>query len=202
MDKMDILIGCEYSGTVRDEFIKRGHNAISCDLLPTEKEGPHYQGDIFDLLYHKWDMIIAHPPCTYLTVSANRWLKDQPARKSGVLVGEARREARREAIDFVKRIMAAPCEKIIVENPIGVLSTEIRKPDQIIQPWQFGHPETKATCLWLKGVLALIPTNIVPLPEKESERMKIFHMSPSPDRWKERSLTYPGIAQAMANQWG
>lgn len=183
---MRILVACEYSGTVRDAFRALGHDAMSCDLLPTEKPGPHYQGGILDLLGRDsdWDMMIAHPPCTHLAVSGARWWKDK-------------REQQEEALAFVRALMAAPIPRIAIENPISIISTAIRKPDQIVQPWQFGHGETKATCLWLKGLPKLVPTNVV-----DGREQRIHKMSPSPDRWKERSRTYQGIADAMASQWG
>lgn len=181
---MRILIACEYSGTVRDAFRARGHDAMSCDLLPTERPGPHYQGNVFDILGDGWDMMIAHPPCTHLAVSGARWWKDK-------------RTEQAEALDFVRALMAAPTPRIAIENPISIISTAIRKPDQIIQPWMFGHGETKATCLWLQGLPKLVPTEIV-----AGREARIHKMSPSPDRWKERSRTYQGIADAMAAQWG
>jgi site-specific DNA-cytosine methylase len=184
---MNALIACEYSGIVRDAFIKRGHYAMSCDLLPTERPGRHFQGDILRVLRigsMKWDLMIAHPPCTHLAVSGSRWFKDKVKEQA-------------EALDFVRALMAAPIPRIAIENPISVISSRIRKPDQIIQPWQFGHGETKATCLWLKGLPALTPTNIV-----EGREARIHRMSPGPDRWKDRSRTYQGIADAMADQWG
>jgi len=181
---MRVLVACEYSGTVRDAFIARGHDAMSCDLLPTERPGPHYQGDVFDILWDGWDLMIAHPPCTHLAVSGARWWKDKL-------------DEQREALDFVRALMDAPIPRIAIENPISKISTAIRKPDQIVQPWQFGHGETKATCLWLKGLPKLVPTQVV-----EGREARIHNMSPSPDRWKERSRTYQGIADAMAAQWG
>jgi site-specific DNA-cytosine methylase len=181
---MRILIACEYSGTVRDEFIAAGHDAISCDLLSTEVPGPHYQGDVTDILGDGWDMMIAHPPCTHLAVSGARWFKDKVKQQ-------------REALDFVRMLMNAPIPRIAIENPVSIISSRIRKPDQVIQPWMFGHGETKATCLWLKGLPKLTPTNIV-----EGREARIHKMPPSPDRWKERSRTYAGIAAAMAQQWG
>jgi site-specific DNA-cytosine methylase len=179
-----ILIACEYSGTVRDAFIAAGHDAISCDLLPTEVPGPHYQGDVTDILNDGFDMMVAHPPCTHLAVSGARWFKDKV-------------EQQREALDFVRLLMDAPIPRICIENPVSIISSRIRKPDQVIQPWQFGHGETKATCLWLKGLPKLVPTNVV-----EGREQRIHKMPPSPDRWKERSRTYAGIAAAMAQQWG
>lgn len=181
---MKVLIACEYSGTVRDAFLQAGHSAMSCDLLPTESEGPHYLGDVRDILDDGWDLMIAHPPCTHLAVSGSRWFKDK--------INE-----QREALAFVELLMNAPIDKIAIENPISVISTRIRKPDQIIQPWQFGHGETKATCLWLKGLPKLTPTKIV-----EGREARVHTMPQRLNRSKERSRTYAGIAQAMADQWG
>jgi hypothetical protein len=181
---MRVLVACEYSGIVRDAFVARGHEAISCDLLLTDVSGPHYCGDVRDILDDKWDLMIAHPPCTHLAVSGARWWKDK-------LVEQA------EALDFVRLLLDAPIEKIALENPISKISTAIRKPDQIIQPWQFGHGETKATCLWLKNLPLLAPTNIV-----DGREARVHKMSPGPDRWKHRSTTLQGIADAMAAQWG
>lgn len=181
---MKILVACEYSGRVRDAFVRRGHNAISSDLLPTESPGPHYQGNVLDILLQDWDMIVAFPPCTYLTSAGSRWWPD-------------RQEEQQRALDFARKFFYAPCPRIAIENPVGKLSTEIAEPNQIIQPWQFGHPFTKATCLWLKGLPLLRPTHIVkPLGSE------IHRMSPSKDRSKKRSLIYQGIADAMAEQWG
>lgn len=182
---MKVLIACEYSGKVRDAFIKLGHNAVSCDLLPTDAPGPHYQGDVFDIIADGWDLMIAHPPCTHLAVSGARHFAAKQA--SGV---------QQEALDFVRKLLDAPIEHIALENPISIISSKIRKPDQIIQPWQFGHGETKATCLWLKNLPLLTPTNIV-----EGREARIHKMPPSADRWKKRSETYQGIANAMATQW-
>lgn len=183
---MKVLVACEYSGKVRDAFIAAGHDATSCDLLPSDKplDGPHYEGDVFDIIDDGWDLMVAHPPCTHLAVSGARWFKDKQAEQA-------------EALDFVRRLMAAPIERIAIENPISIISTKIRKPDQIIQPWQFGHGETKATCLWLKNLPLLTPTNIV-----EGREARVHKMPPSPDRWKKRSETFQGIAVAMAQQWG
>ena len=181
---MKVLIACEYSGAVRDAFINNGHDAMSCDLLPTDVDGPHYQGDVFDVINDGWDLMIAHPPCTHLAVSGARWFKDKV-------------EEQKEALEFVQRLMDAPIDKIAIENPISIISSRIRKPEQIIQPWMFGHGETKATCLWLKGLPRLFATDVV-----EGREAKIHKMSPGPNRWKERSKTYQGIATAMANQWG
>ena len=181
---MKVLVACEYSGAVRDAFRARGHEAMSCDLLSTEVPGPHYQGPVQDILGEGWDLLIAHPPCTHLAVSGARWFKDKVNEQA-------------EALAFVRLLLAAPIPRIALENPISIISSRIRKPDQIIQPWQFGHGETKATCLWLKGLPPLTPTNIV-----EGREARIHKMPPGPDRWKERSRTYQGIADAMASQWG
>lgn len=181
---MRVLIACEFSGTVRKEFEALGHEAWSCDLLPTEIPGNHYQGDVRDILLEHWDLMVAHPPCTHLAVSGARWFKKKQAEQA-------------EALEFVRLLMNAPIEHIAIENPISIISSRIRKPDQIIQPWQFGHGETKATCLWLKGLPKLQPTNIV-----EGREQRVHKMPPSPDRWRERSRTFAGIAQAMAQQWG
>lgn len=183
---MKVLVACEYSGTVRDAFLKLGHDAISCDLLPTDVPGPHYQGSVFDILDDGWDLMVAHPPCTHLAVSGARHFK-------------AKREDGRQqsAVDFVRALMNAPVGRIAIENPVSVLSSIIRKPDQIVQPWQFGHGETKATCLWLTNLPKLIPTNIV-----SGREQRIWKMPPGPNRWKERSKTFQGIADAMAQQWG
>ena len=179
-----VLIACEFSGRVRDAFRRRGHDAWSCDLLPSDEPGPHYRGDVFDIIGEGWDLMIAHPPCTHLAVSGARWFK-----------GKLQEQA--EALDFVRRLMAAPIPMKCIENPVSIISSRIRKPDQIIQPWQFGHGETKATCLWLEWLPPLVPTNIV------SGRAAVVHrMPPGPDRWKLRSLTYAGVADAMAEQWG
>jgi len=181
---MKVLAACEFSGIVRGAFIAKGHNAISCDLLPSEREGPHYQGDVRDILGDGWDLMIAHPPCTYLAVSGARWFK-------------YRQQEQAEALDFVRLLLNAPIPRIALENPISVISTRIRKPEQIVQPWMFGHPETKATCLWLKNLPLLKPTNIV-----EGREGRVWKESPGPDRWKNRSRTLPGLAEAMADQWG
>lgn len=181
---MRVLVACEYSGAVRDAFIARGHAAMSCDLLPTDSPGPHYQGDMFDLDLSAYDLLIAFPPCTHLAVSGARWFKDKLPEQAA-------------ALDFVRRIMAAPVERIAIENPVSIISTRIRKPDQTIQPWQFGHGEVKRTCLWLKNLPLLTPTNIV-----DGREPRVWKMGPSANRWKERSKTYPGIAAAMADQWG
>ena len=182
---MKVLIACEYSGTVRDAFIALGHDALSCDLLPTDIPGPHYQGDVFDIIDDGWDMMIAHPPCTHLAVSGARHFAAKRA--------DGRQQ---EAIDFFMDLAVANIPKIAIENPVCIMSSVWRKPDQIIQPWMFGHGETKATCLWLKGLPLLKPTDIV-----EGREQRVWKMGPSPTRWKERSKTYSGIANAMAAQW-
>ena len=180
-----MLVACEFSGIVRDAFIARGHDAESCDLLPTERPGRHHIGDALDMAYLlPWDLMIAHPPCTYLAVSGARWMASRPQETADALV-------------FVQALMDAPIERIAIENPISIISSRIRKPDQIIQPWWFGHGETKATCLWLKGLPMLVPTDIV-----EGREARVHRMPPGPDRWKERSRTLQGIADAMADQWG
>jgi len=181
-----VLIACEFSGIVRQAFRARGHAAWSCDLLPAEDGSQfHIQLDALDCFEAlEWDLMIAHPPCTHLAVSGARWFKDKRAEQV-------------KALAFVQALMDAPIPRICVENPISIISSRIRKPDQIIQPWQFGHGETKATCLWLKNLPALRPTNIV-----EGRRPRVHHASPGPDRWKERSRTLQGIADAMAEQWG
>jgi hypothetical protein len=190
---MKVLIACEYSGAVRDAFINNGHNAMSCDLLPTDVDGPHYQGDVFDVINDGWDLMIAHPPCTHLAVSGARWFKDKVKEQA-------------ESLEFVRRLMDAPIDKIAIENPISIISSRIRKPEQIIQPWMFGHPEAKATCLWLKGLPTLSATDVLTKPEcgywSNQTPSGQNKLGPSKDRWKERSKTYQGIATAMANQWG
>ena len=178
-----VLVACEYSGRVRDAFIRNGCEAVSCDLLPTDQPGPHYQGDVFDIINDGWDLMVAHPPCTHLAVSGARWF-------------HKKEREQKEALDFVRRLMSAPINHIAIENPISVISSKIRKPDQIIQPWMFGHGETKATCLWLKNLPPLQPTEIV-----EGRENKVHKMPPSEHRWKLRSLTYQGIADAMGDQW-
>lgn len=183
---MKILIACEYSGTVRDAFIAKGHDSMSCDLLPTDSPGPHYQGDVRDVLDYPWDLMIAHPPCTHLSVSGARHF------------AEKRMDGRQQsAVSFFMMLAKADIPKIAIENPVCIMSTIFRLPNQIIQPWQFGHGETKSTCLWLKGLPLLNPTNIV-----DGRENRIHKMPPSEYRWKERSKTYQGIADAMAEQWG
>ena len=183
---MRVLIACEFSGTVRRAFRALGHDAWSCDLLPAEDSSPHHviEDALVTACGGPWDLMIAHPPCTHLAVSGARWFK------------EKRRE-QDDALLFVQRLLNAPIKRIALENPISIISSRIRKPDQIIQPWQFGHGETKATCLWLKNLPKLIPTNIV-----EGREARVHKMPPGPDRWKDRSRTFAGIAQAMAEQWG
>lgn len=222
---MKVAVLCEFSGIVRDAFTARGHDATSYDLLPSERPGDHVQGDVVALgadHFAQYDLLICHPPCTHLAVSGARWFKDK-------------RQEQAEALDFVRWMMALPCERIAIENPVSIISSRIRRPDQIIQPWQFGHGETKTTCLWLKGLRPLRPTEIV-VPEwavnpdgsvnlsakgkrdnpthfltgrvrvlkgAQAEQWERIHKCPpGPDRWKERSRTYPGIAAAMAEQWG
>jgi site-specific DNA-cytosine methylase len=180
---MRVLVACEFSGIVRDAFAVLGHDAWSCDLLPTERDGNHIQGDVSTVLGDGWDLMVAHPPCTRLAVSGARWFS-------------AYRDEQEAALEFVRLLMAAPIERIAIENPVSVISSRIMKPDQIIQPWQFGHGETKSTCLWLKNLPRLKPTMIV-----EGREARVHRLPPSPDRWKLRSRTYKGIADAMANQW-
>lgn len=183
---MRVLVACEFSGMVRDAFVDRGHDAISCDILPGEGKWHknHYIGDVRDYLNEGWDMMIAHPPCTHLAVSGARWFKDK-------------QKEQQEALEFVRTLLDADIPRIALENPISIISSRIRKPDQIIQPWMFGHGETKATCLWLKNLKPLQPTDIV-----EGRESRIHRMPPSKDRGKLRSITYQGIADAMADQWG
>lgn len=214
---MKILIACEYSGVVRDAFLARGHDAMSCDLLPTDVAGPHYQGDVRDVIDHGWDMMIAHPPCTYLTSAAEWAYKEAQTRKikPGTLIGAARQRARTDAFGFVMLLADANIPKIAIENPVGVLSRLWRKPDQIVQPWQFGHDASKATCLWLRGLTPLVPTRRIPgrIVGEDKRGMKIMRwgnqtdggqnkLPPTGERWKLRSTTYAGIAEAMAEQWG
>lgn len=196
---MKVLVACEYSGRVRDAFLAAGHEAMSCDLLPTDAAGPHYQGDVFDIINDGWDLMVAHPPCTYLSVSGMHWttrgLRDPKLTE--------------DALDFVRALMSAPIERIAVENPISVISSRIRKPDQIIQPWMFGHDASKKTCLWLKNLPLLSSTQIID-PRIVNGRTRWGNqtasgqnkLAPSADRWKIRSETYKGIADAMAAQWG
>ena len=181
---MRVLVACEFSGVVRDALIAKGHDAWSCDLLPSERPGPHIQGDVLEVLEDEWDLMIAHPPCTHLAVSGARWFKEKLAQQQ-------------VALSFVQGLLDAPIARIALENPVSIISSRIRKPDQIIQPWHFGHGETKATCLWLKGLPKLVPTELV-----EGREARIHREPPGPDRWKNRSRTFPGIAAAMADQWG
>ena len=192
---MRVLIACEYSGTVRDAFRAAGHDAMSCDLLPTDKPGPHHQGDVFDIIGNDWDMMIAHPPCTHLAVSGAKHFVAKQA--------DGRQAA---ALLFVRRLLDAPIPRICLENPVSIISSQIRKPDQIIQPWMFGHEATKTTCLWLKGLPHLVPTNIVGKGArhvtKSGKSLPVwYNLPPSPMRWKIRSATFKGIADAMAAQW-
>ena len=183
---MRLLVACEFSGIVRDAFAARGHDAWSCDLLPCERGGQHIQGDVILHLNDGWDVMIAHPPCTHLAVSGARWFKDK-------------KQEQADAIRFVESLWNAGIFRIAIENPVSILSTRsiLGKPTQIIQPWQFGHGEVKATCLWLKNLPKLTPTNIV-----EGRHARVHREPPGPDRWKNRSRTYQGIADAMAEQWG
>lgn len=190
---MKVLVACEYSGTVRDAFIKVGHDAISCDLLPTDSLGPHYQGNVMDIINDGFDLMIAHPPCTYLSVSGMHWttrgLRDPKLTE--------------DALDFVQKLMNADIPRIALENPISIISSRIRKPDQIIQPWMFGHDASKKTCLWLKNLPQLNPTNIIVKQRYENQTVSGQNkLPPSKDRWKIRSKTYQGVADAMASQWG
>lgn len=221
---LKVLVACEYSGRVRDAFIRAGHIAMSCDFLPSESDfGPHWQGDVMEVIDHGWDLMIAHPPCTYLAVSGLHWNARVPGRA----------DKTEEALLFVRALLDAPIPRICVENPVSIISSRIRKPDQIIQPWQFGHDASKATCLWLKGLQPLRPTKIInpqfvcrcghrfyyelgaygcPSCAGEHGKAKAVYsnqtaggqnrLAPSPDRWKERSRTYEGVAEAMAAQWG
>lgn len=195
---MRVLVACEFSGIVRDAFIAAGHDAWSCDVLPTEKPGPHFECDVRgildDPLGSGWDLMICHPPCTDLAVSGSRHFEAK--------IADGRQQA---ALDFVRLLLDAPIPRIALENPVSVISTKIRKPTQIVQPFQFGHPEQKKTCLWLKGLPPLQPTQdvyaeMMTLSKKERER--VHYMSPGPDRWKARSRTFQGLADAMALQWG
>ena len=180
---MKVLVACEFSGIVRDAFAEKGNDAWSCDLLPSERDGQHIQDDVLLHLTENWDLMVSFPPCTHIAVSGARWFKDK-------------QKEQEEALNFVRQLMKAPIDRICIENPISIISTKIRKPDQIIQPWMFGHGETKATCLWLKNLQKLKPTSIV-----SGREQRVWKESPSPDRWRNRSRTYPGIAKAMAEQW-
>ena len=184
---MKVLVACEYSGVVREAFSQRGHDATSCDLLPTEIPGKHIQGDVLEVIkQEQFDLMIAHPPCTDLAVSGAKWFKEKRA--------DGRQQ---RALEFVQQLLDAPIPMIALENPVSVISTYIRPADQYIQPWEHGHGETKKTGLWLKGLPLLRPTNIV-----EGREQKVWKMPPSENRWKDRSRTYQGIADAMAEQWG
>lgn len=199
---MRVLVACEFSGVVRDAFAERGHDAWSCDLLPCERGGKHIQGDVREVLGQDWDLMVAHPPCTYLTNAGARHLHSVPSRRGTVtkIHGAERWRLMEEAAAFFWHLLNCSIPKVAVENPIPhrYAVKEIgRKYDQLFQPWQFGHGETKATCLWLKGLPPLTPTKIV-----EGRTPRVHYASPGPDRWKERSRTLPGIAAAMAEQWG
>lgn len=188
---MRVLVACEFSGTVRRAFQKLGHDAWSCDLLPADDDGPHILGDVRQVLHDGWDLMIAHPPCTHLAVSGARHFHRKQAEQA-------------DALDFVRTLLDAPIPRIALENPVSVISSRVRKPDQIIQPWQFGHPESKKTCLWLKGLNPLQPTDVLQDRGRWQNQTPSGQnkLGPSPDRWKIRSKTYPGIAHAMATQWG
>lgn len=183
---MRVLVACEFTGTVRDAFIARGHDALSCDLLESETPGPHYRGDVRDLLDYPWDLMIAHPPCTHLAVSGARHFSEK--KRVGF---------QHMGVSFFMSLAKADIPRIAIENPVSVISTLWRRPDQVLQPWMFGHGETKATCLWLKNLPALAATEVV-----GGREARVHRMPPSPDRWKKRSATFAGIAQAMASQWG
>ena len=192
---MRVLVACEASGIVRDAFIARGHDAMSCDLEPTDAPGPHYQGDVRDVLSNGWDLIVAHPPCTHLAVSGARWFPEKRA--------DGRQQA---AIEFFLLLANAPAPRIAVENPVGIMSSLYGEPTQVIQPWQFGHPEFKATCWWLKNLPALKPTEILTPPTNDSPEWnawnRVHKCPPGPMRAKLRSWRFPKIAAAMAAQWG
>lgn len=194
---MKVLVACEYSGRVRDAFRLKGHDAVSCDILPADVPGPHYQGDVRDLLQtNHWDLMIAFPPCTYLAASGMHWTTR----------GFRDPQLTEDALSFVQLLLDAPIDKIALENPVGCISRRIRKPDQYIHPWQFGTPHSKKTCLWLKNLPVLQHTNVLPLPEsgrwENQTKSGQNKLGPSDDRWKIRSMTYQGIADAMADQWG
>jgi hypothetical protein len=214
---MKVLVACEYSGRVRDAFLAAGHDALSCDLLPTDSIGPHYQGDVMDIIGDGWDLMIAHPPCTFLTIAAEWAYRDVQTKKMKpeTLIGQARRDARERAVEFVMSLATAPIERIAIENPIGVLSSRWREPDQFIQPYEYGEDASKRTCLWLKNLPRLLPTSLAPprLEGSADGRSYAFRWGnqtaggqnkepPSEDRWKIRSETYAGWAAAMATQWG
>jgi hypothetical protein len=214
---MRVLVACEYSGRVRDAFRALGHHAVSCDLLPTDSEGPHHQGDVLDIIGDGWDLMIAHPPCTYLTIAAEWAYKEEQTKKikPGTLIGAARQAAREEAIKFVMLLVNAPIERIAIENPIGVLSSRWREPDQFIQPYEYGDDASKKTCLWLQNLPRLSPTAFTPPRLAISADCRSYSLRwsnqtdsgqnkepPSDDRWKIRSTTWLGWADAMARQWG
>ena len=182
--RLRVLVACEFSGVVRDAFLQQGHDAVSCDLLPSEAPGPHIQGDVRAVLTDDWDLMIAHPPCTHLAISGARWFPGKLWEQQ-------------KALAFVHTLLGAPIEHIALENPISVIGTHIRPADQVLQPWQFGHGEVKATCLWLKNLPPLRPTHVV-----EGRNARVHRLPPGPNRWAERSRTLPGIAAAMADQWG
>jgi hypothetical protein len=196
---MRVLVACEFSGTVRDAFTAQGHYAVSCDLLPTERPGPHHVGDVRYLLTGPWDLLIAHPPCTYLCRAGQRWLNAPDDDRPGKLKGRPRQLATDEAVRFFRELLDANIPRIAIENPRpgSHVAGLIGKPDQVIQPWEFGHGETKATGLWLKNLPKLEPTNVV-----DGREARVHRMPPGPDRWRERSRTFEGIAAAMADQWG
>lgn len=193
---MRVLVGCEFSGIVRDAFIRRGHSAWSCDLLPTERPGPHIQGDVLKILGDDWDLGIFHPPCTYLSASGMHWTKR----------GLRDPKLTEDSLEFVRKLLDAPIPRIALENPVGIISTRIRMPDQIVQPWWFGDDASKRTCLWLKNLPPLVPTNMLPGDNKTRRGNQTpsgqNKLGPSKDRWLERSRTYLGIAEAMADRWG
>jgi hypothetical protein len=188
-----VLVACEFSGVVRDAFLARGHNAMSCDLLPSEQPGPHYQGDVRDVLGDGWDVMVAHPPCTDLAVSGARYFARKGTRQA-------------EALAFVRLLLTAPIPRIALENPVSIISTRIGQPQQIVHPWQFGHADAKTTCLWLRGLLPLRPTKVLPWPASghwdNQTPSGQNRLAPSDTRWMERSRTYTGLADAMADQWG
>lgn len=188
-------MACEFSGTVRDAFRRRGHDAVSCDLIPSERPGPHHVGDVRELLAGGWDLMVAHPPCTHLAVSGARWFAEKRALATEGLWTIP--DPQTEALDFVRTLLDAPIPRIALENPVSVISSAVRPADQTVHPWQFGHGETKATCLWLKGLPQLVPTQVVP-----GRTGRVLGLAPGPGRRYERSRTYLGIAQAMADQWG
>ena len=204
---MNVLVACEFSGIVRNAFSERGHDAMSCDLIESESHGQHYQGDVFDIINDGFDLMIAFPPCTFLAVSGNKWMKSEFTNRF-----PTRQQDRKDAIDFFMKLVNAPINKTAIENPIGIMSSQYKKPNQYIQPYEFGHPESKKTCLWLKNLPKLIPTKIVTpewvIGKKDGKRYSRIHYMPAAgfgkddNRQKERSRTYKNIAKAMAEQWG